>query len=247
MFASLLLTSALAGTYVDPIEAAHGTETYTTREAVHATFDVQFGAWSLKAEGWFDTPLGKARLETADGTVVVFDGTTAWVSPSDAGLPGPPPRFHVLTWPYFLAAPHKLSDPGTHLADVGSKPLTAEASLPAAKLTFGEGVGDAPDDWYYVFRAPETDRLRALAYIVTYGRDRAEAEKKKSIVFYDGYEQVDGVTFATDYTFYYWDEDTGRSAEPKGTMTVSDIGFVDLDAAWFVKPEGAREDTLPKP
>jgi hypothetical protein len=41
---------------------------------------------------------------------------------------------------------HKLHDPGSKLADAGEQPLTAEQFLPAGKLIFGQGFGDAPDD-----------------------------------------------------------------------------------------------------
>ena len=31
-------------------------------------------------------------------------------------------------------------------------------------------TGDAPRDWYILYRDPQSDRLRAMAYIVTYGK-----------------------------------------------------------------------------
>ncbi len=249
--AALLILAAPASAdfatqFVGPIEAAHATGDYYKQEAVSAAFDVSFGGSALVSGTMlFDVHVGKARLELDSGTTIVFDGQRCWVSPQDAEVPGPPARFHVLTWPYFAAAMHKLRDPGSQIADAGVLPLTAQQSLPAGKLTFGAGVGDAPDDWYLVFADPTSQRLHALAYIVTYGTAVEEASKQPSIVFYDAYADVQGVPMPTRLTFYFWDAVNGRSAEPKGVMSIRDGRFVQPSADAFVKPAGAREDVLP--
>ncbi|MEM1446318.1 MAG: hypothetical protein AAGF84_09700 [Planctomycetota bacterium] len=232
------------------IEAAHGKDAYDAMGAagkiVMAEFDVDFGGGDLLAGTmWFDTQVGQARMELDNDTVVVFDGEACWVS-DDAPEIGKGYRFHALTWPYFLAAPFKLSDPGVTHTEMDAAPLTTTTSSPATKMTFGEGVGDAPDDWYVVFPNPQDGSLAALAYIVTYDMAAAYAEAKPSIVFYTQPETVEGATFATELIFHFWDEETGvQGEETKGVMTVSEIAFVDAPADAFVKFDGAVESTLP--
>ncbi|MEM1099616.1 MAG: hypothetical protein AAGH92_12610 [Planctomycetota bacterium] len=232
------------------IEAAHGKPAYDAMGAagklVMAEFDVDFGGGDLLAGTmWFDTQVGQARMELDNGAVVVFDGEACWVSQDAPDIPYGY-RFHALTWPYFLAAPFKLSDPGVSHALIEEAPLTASRTSEATKMTFDDGVGDAPDDWYVVFPVPHDGSLAALAYIVTYDMAVAYAEAKPSIVFYTQPETVDGATFATELIFHFWDQETGvQGEEPKGVMTVSNIAFVDPPAEAFAAFDGSVESTLP--
>lgn len=226
------------------IESAHAGEIYNSRDAVQADFELSgFGGMQVAGTMTFTPSMGKVRMELDDDTVLIYDGKTAWKSPADAELPGPPARFHVLTWPYFVAVPYKLDDPGTkhELIDVSSP----ENSQPqAVKVSFDQGVGDTPDDWYIAFH-DDQNRLNALAYIVTYGKDQAEAEQKPSIVLYSDWIEVDGVPFATTWTFHYWDEKQGVTGDAKGSATLSNITFLSPREDAFVKPGDATEAPSP--
>ncbi|MEM9753378.1 MAG: hypothetical protein AAF916_08325 [Planctomycetota bacterium] len=242
-------TKANANPLVAGIESAHNKPAYDAMGAagkiVQAEFDVDFGGGDLMAGTmWFDTQVGKVRMELDNDTVVVFDGTACWVS-ADAPEIGKGYRFHALTWPYFLAAPFKLSDPGVTHTEMSDVPLTATTSTDATRMTFGDGVGDAPDDWYIVFPNPDEGSLAALAYIVTYDMAAAYAEAKPSIVFYTGPVNEGGAVFATELIFHFWDEAQGVQGEPKGKMAVSRVQFVDPPADAFTKFEGAVEAPLP--
>lgn len=229
--------------YAKPIEAAHNAKAYRAQQALRASFTVDFGGERM-TEGvmTFDTPLGLARIETTDGQVYVFDGTTAWVSPADAEAPMA--RFHVLTWPYFVALPFKLRDEGTKLSALGD--LRMDGQLYAgARLTFEQGVGDTPDDWYIIYRDREDNRLHAVAYIVTFGKSAAEANKEPHAAVYESYTNVDGVMLPTKLVFYDWHRTQGIVGEPLGEFVISDYAFVSLDPSQFVKPADAREAPLP--
>ena len=230
--------------YAKPIEAAHNAKAYRAHQALRATFSVDFGGERM-VEGvmTFDTPLGLARIETTDGQVYVFDGTTAWVSPAEADVPMA--RFHVLTWPYFVALPFKLRDEGTMLAALGD--LRMDGQLYAGgRLTFEEGVGDTPDDWYIIYRDLENNHLHAVAYIVTFGKSTAEANKEPHAAVYESYTRVDGVMLPTKLVFYDWNRATGITGDPLGEFVISDYAFVSLDPMQFVKPADAREAPLPE-
>ncbi|MEQ9452974.1 MAG: hypothetical protein RLN76_00095 [Phycisphaeraceae bacterium] len=232
--------------FIEAIELAHGAERYHEHNAVQADFTVDFGGSTIIAGNMvFNTEASKVRMELNDGSTIVFDGFNAWVTPNDA--PIQMARFHALTWPYFLAAPMKLSDQGTNLKDIGMAPLDSQNHLAAMKLTFDSSVGDAPDDWYILLKDPDTDALRAMAYIVTYGKSQQEAEESPSLIEYNAFKTIDGVAFATDWTFYHWDAATGKSDTPKGHAKISNIRFVDPRPGSFIRPMKARIDELPEP
>ncbi len=234
--------------FADLIGKAHGDDAYRSHAALRADVTVTFGGQvMLQGTMTFDTPVGKSRIETTDGAVMVFDGHDAWVTPIDAPIPPGMARFHLLTWPYFIAAPFKLADPGTHIDDAGLKPLDVHHILPTGKLTFAAGTGDSPDDWYLVYRDPDTDRLAAMAYIVTYGKDTHDAEKEPHVAVYEAFEEVDGVTLVTRMSMWNWDSQIGRVGEMLGKMELTNYRFVEPDEGAFTKPDGARIDAPPPP
>ena len=231
---------------IQTIEKAHAAEIYESQAVVKADLVVDFGPMHLEGTIWFTPSTSKIRMELVGGQTIVFDGQTAWVSPADAQIPGPPARFHVLTWPYFIAAPYKLDDPGTHHASVGPYPVrNGDEPLAGTKITFDAGIGDTPEDWYIAFADSKDGSLTALAYIVTFGTALEEASKTPSIVLYDDFVEVDGVPFATTWTFHFWQPKSGIQGDPKGSAKISNIAFVDEPAGAFVKPAGAVEASAP--
>lgn len=231
--------------FVEAIEQAHHESAWDRHAAVQADLTVVFGGNTvLDGTMLFDTPVGRSRITEADGPVMMFDGADAYVSPADA--PAPRARFHVLTWPYFLAVPFKLDDPGTHIEDLGELPWRDGQQFPAAKLTFGEGVGDTPDDWYILYRDPATDRLAGMAYIVTYGKAVEDAEQAPHAIVYHDYQTVDGVVLPMRWTFHNWSHDTGVSDEAIGVVTLTHVRFVEPDADAFTRPADARVAPMPE-
>ena len=228
------------------IEDAHRHDLYERQDAVEADFSVTFGESTFGGTMLFTPSMGKVRMQLDGGITIIYDGLTAWLSPADAEVPGPPARFHVLTWPYFMAAAYKLDDPGTRHEYAKAKPVSEGfgASQTGIKVSFDSGVGDTPDDWYIAFVDRETNRLSALAYIVTYGKEQAKAEERPGIVLYEDFQEVDGVPFATAWKFHHWTQD-GGVGEAKGSATLSNIGFVTPADDAFDKPEGAVEAELP--
>ncbi len=231
--------------FADSIGTAHGIKAYNKQKALQANITVTFGGSTTKTVTTFDTPVGKSHIKTDDGIIMVLDGKDAWVAPADGDIPPGRARFMLLTWPYFIAAPFKLADPGTSITDQGKQPLDAHRIYPAGKLTFSESVGDSPDDWYMLYRNPDNDQLAAMAYIVTYGKSSDDAEISPHMVVYETYEKVDGVTLPTRMSFWNWDPAMGKIGEQIGEVTVTDYQFVEPDEDLFTKPEGARIDAMP--
>ncbi len=221
----------------------HGVEAWRTKRAVRAKLVVKFGDKpALEGVLLYAPSANTVRLELTNGTLLVFDGQRAWSAPG----PFPRARFHLLTWPYFLAAPFKLEDPGSHLEAVGEHALVAgQPPLRVGRLTFGAGVGDTPDDWYDAYVSQE-GALKALGYIVTYGKEAAAAEQAPHACVYSEFVEVEGVRFATSWTFHDWTRAGGVTGAPLGVGSLSEITFVTPKAGDFAKPAGAVEDALPK-
>ena len=232
------------------VEEAQGKGAWRSQPAFAADFELKFGAAPpLLADLLMTTNADAVRMDLEGGGVVIYDGTDVWTSP--AGLEMPPgPRFHALTWPYFLAAPMKLRDPGSHLELTGERQLDGK-TYDTARLTFDAGVGDTPDDWYVLYRDPETGRLAAMAYIVTYGTSVEQAGQEPHIIVYEDFEEVDAglegetVTLPTRWTFWNWSEEAGLEGEQLGEATLGNPRFVQPDLGAFDRMEGAEKATLP--
>ena len=97
---------------------------------------------------------------------LAWDGEKAWSE--SWGLPSPP-RFLALLNYHFLNLPWLATDPGVHLGEPGTARLWDDPTdYVTVKITYGEGVGDTPDDYFVLYVHPETHRLAACEYIVTY-------------------------------------------------------------------------------
>jgi hypothetical protein len=232
-----------AAAFAGPIERAHGKTAWDAAPAVAADVELTFGGNKVIDGGRmvFTPDMGKVSLDTGSGARVVWDGERAWVTPASSELQRA--RFQVLTWPYFLAAPMKLRDPGTTLEPTG--PMDYEGTPhETARLTFGDGVGDSPEDWYLVYRDPETDLVSAMAYIVTYGGVGEEEPEAHAITYHD-YQTVDGIAVPTRWVFREWNEEEGVHGEPRGEARLSSFEVTTPEPGLFDKPEDAREDELP--
>ncbi len=230
--------------YVRSIEEAHGLDAWSSKDTVSARIEITFGGNpALDARMTFTPSMSKVRLDQGEASVI-WDGETAWVTPADAEFPRA--RFHVLTWPYFLAAPMKLRDPGTRLELLGAKSVETELH-DAARLTFGEGVGDTPEDWYVLYRHPQTSRLEGMAYVVTYGTTVEDANQEPHAILYDDFQDVEGVAIPTTWEFRLWSEEkAGVYGDPLGEAKLSDVRFVTPEEGTFQVPEDAREEPLPQ-
>ena len=241
--AAVLAASSFAAEFAVPIEEAHGIDAWRSKSAVSAEIRVTFGG-NLMIDGTLlmDPSGGHVRMELEGGTVLGYDDGDAWVAPAEAEIQGA--RFHVLTWPYFLAAPMKLRDPGSRLEDLGKRPFRDGRERPAAKLTFGDGVGDTPDDWYVVYR-DDQNRLVSMAYIVTFGKSVEEAEEEPHAISYSEFKEIDGVVISHRWQFWNWNEADGIVGDAIGEATLENVSFVEPAADAFTRPADARSAELP--
>ena len=205
------------------IEEAHRKNLFTTNEAIRFELNLVFG--------------GKQRFNghitmLTDGSAILMkdtNGIKAWDGEKAVVLPileeDENSKFDLLTWSYFFTAPYKLSDPGVNQKFLGKRRL-GESEFEANRMTFAKGIGDTPDDWYVIYKDIDSDLLAAMAYIVTSGGTSVEeAEKDPHVITYEGYTEVVGIPFATQWNFWTWNEE-GEMNKLLGSASVSNIEFI---------------------
>lgn len=229
--------------YAKAIEAAHGGAKWSKAQIFEADLELHFGGkLRFQAHLVMDTQSARTRLELKSGETIGFDGKDVWITPAKSKRARA--RFDALTWSYFVAAPWKLRDPGSHLVSKGSKTLKGKA-LETAKLTFDKGVGDAPDDWYLCYRDPQSKQLTAMAYIVTFGKGKdGVAKAKPHAITYEKVKTVSGVSLATHWQFWNWSESKGVHGKRIGHAQLSGMKFSKRDLSRFAKPKTARSVPL---
>ena len=223
--------------FTQKIEAAHNKEAYKDKEAVTFNLDIIFGgkpAFKGKVTQLADG--SKIRIDNPDGSKVIYDNEDVFICPKDAN--NERARFNIFTWSYFFSLPYKLNDPGTFWEAPVEKEIDGKPTQ-TAKLSFEEGTGDAPDDWYVVYQNPENSSLAGAAYIVSYGKTQSEAEKEPHAIKYHNYQKVDEVPIATKWTFHNWSDESGFGDEI-GEATLSNIEFLNVSEALFNRPENSK-------
>ncbi len=175
-----------------------------------------------------------------------WDGETAWVQPPDAELTTNP-RFWSLTPYYFVGIPFVLADPGVRLELDGELDVEGRRYV-RVRATFGDGVGDAPDDWYSVLIDRETFRVGGVIYVVSYPGffpDGGTTEPK--LMMYDGEQTIDGITLPTSFRTFPWPDEPNGESEPTAEehlvtrTTLTEVSFAPgTPAAAFDVPEGAQ-------
>jgi len=218
------------------LEQAHHKEQWYKNEMVSFDLKLKFGGKQRFEGRLFMTPEGGLVRMEDSSKVMIWDGQEAWISPQDSEYGKA--RFDLLTWSYFFAAPYKFSDPGTQISAIEERPL-AGRSYPSFKLTFGEEVGDSPDDWYIVYQDREAKLLSAMAYIVTYSESQAEAEKDPHLITYSNYQNFESFPVATDWTFWTWNE-KGETKKMLGQAMISNFKIGTLKADLFVPDSSFR-------
>lgn len=221
--------------FAQGIENAHNKTDWNANKAVSFDIALIFGGQErLNGKVTTLTNSSKVRVDRKNNTQLIYDGDQVYLCPADADDKGA--RFDMFTWQYFFAIPFKLTDPGTNWETLESVEIDNN-TYDLGKLTFGENVGDAPDDWYVVYQERETGLLHAAGYIVTFGSgDQEKAAENPHAIVYSDYKVVEGIPVATKWAFHNWNLQDGFG-EKIGEATLSNITFFEAEDKLFEKPE----------
>ncbi|QDG53170.1 hypothetical protein FIV42_21210 [Persicimonas caeni] len=239
------LQATEAGTLVwKSIEAHGGLQRWFENGPLHFRFDYRPLGEGKPRDTYqtVDTWSSRARHQMADDRDVEFgwDGEQAWQKPADADI-ALNPRFWALTPYYFVAMPFVLGDPGVNLELVGDEELQGQ-TYEVVKATFSAGTGDAPDDYYVLYFHPDTHKLRALRYVVSYpGFFPEGGHTPEKLMIYEGEQTVDGITFAKNFPTHKWDTEAAKPLDKVTAIEMSDVEFrPGTPQAYFEMPEGAK-------
>lgn len=171
-----------------------------------------------------------------------WDGEEAWISPGEREQPNP--RFWSLTGFYFQSIPFVLADPGVRFRTLPPEELDG---VPHERVMayFGSGVGDSPGDVYVVYIDPDTDRVAAVLYTVTYGRavewgpEGPEAPARGTLLHYEDYSVVEGLATPTRFLGYGYQD--GEAGDLRNEAWASEISFREpFDESQLEMPADAR-------
>jgi len=209
---------------VETISRTHNAQAFHDKKAVAFNLELYFGG-SKRFESRItsNTNSTAIRFDRSDGVSLIYDGEKVVQTPDTTDYPGA--RFDIFTWQYFALAPFKFDDPGTNWKQMDTVMMDGR-SYDRARLTFENGTGDAPDDWYVVYQDEKSDRLHGMAYIVTFGKSKEKAEQEPHAITYHNYQSVDGIPFPTQWKFWLWSEKDGFGQQI-GSAELANISFVD--------------------
>lgn len=174
----------------------------------------------------------KVRID-AESWQIGNDGKRIWISPDLESFQGKSVRFYHNLYFYFFSIPYVFTDPGVTVKKTENKLLNG-TSYEALSVDFDSGVGDSPDDSYFMLIDPETGRLAWLLYRVTFfDKNNTNMNALK----YEDYRDEDGLMFPRFLTGYQYANDSAHRISYQ--VSFSDILLVDepLDESLFEMPE----------
>ena len=167
---------------------------------------------------------------------VGFSGEEFWVQYKDTMTYKGNPRFSYNLMFYFYAMPFILADDGINYGE--AEPLKFDGKeYPGILISYGDGVGESPEDEYILYYDPETYQMTWLGYTVTF----FSKEKSKEFHFrkYSNWQTIDGLILPETQTSYK--SENNIPTEKRGDQKFIDVEISKdkLDASFFGVPEGA--------
>ncbi|WP_298520319.1 DUF6503 family protein [uncultured Kordia sp.] len=167
-----------------------------------------------------ELPSRKTRLEGKNFTIG-YDGKDVWLSQKDSTAFRSNARFYHNLYFYFYAMPFVLGDDGITYTKAES--LEYEGILyPGYKISYGENVGDSPEDNYFIYYNPETYQMEWLGYTVTYSTGKPS--DRVSYIRYGDWQKINGVVLPKVLTWFKTNEE-GKVAEPRNSVTFANVSL----------------------
>ena len=218
------------------LEAHGGLEAWSNMK----TMEYSFPKGEAKELHQVDLPTRKVRISHPNYTIG-YDGSEVWVTPSKEAFGTMSPRFYHNLIFYFYAIPYVLADPGINYEVLPDRVVNGK-TLDAIKISFNDGVGDAPDDYYIAHFDKETHEFYFLLYTVTYFS--GETNENFGAIVYDDWTEVNGLKIPQSMKGFRFAADT--LGEQRYERVFDDIKLTtsSLDASLFDIPEDGVIDSL---
>ncbi|WP_430412508.1 DUF6503 family protein [Kordia sp.] len=177
----------------------------------------------------------KTRLEGKNFTIG-YDGKDVWLAQKDTTAFRGNARFYHNLYFYFYAMPFVLGDDGITYTKAES--LSFEGvSYPGYKISYGNGVGDSPEDNYFIYYNPETYQMEWLGYTVTYFNGAPST--KVSYIRYGDWQKVNGVVLPKVLTWYKTENNKVKEVRNSVKFTNVILTNKTMEATKYARPEGA--------
>lgn len=162
---------------------------YYEHVAVHPT--------QRKAYVDFTNPLGNQ----VEGQIA-YNGRQAWSIGKREGLAAAPPKLTAWRNFFLFNIPFVIHDEGvkTSFDGLGTLPEFGDQQFFKVRMTFEQGTGDTPRDYYLLYIDPQRYQLQALEYDMTYA---SMGEQPVSLLIFDEYERTEGFLMPTRYRIFY--------------------------------------------
>jgi hypothetical protein len=120
---------------------------------------------------------------------------------------------------------------GNNIELLGQMPIW-DRQYDAAKLT---AAGGNMSDWYILYRQPGSNLIRSVAYTNTF-----DGSPNPHAVIFNRFVLMNNIKLSTEWSIFDWNEATGISGTPLGTVVLSNVKWVKLAKDAFKVPDGAR-------
>ncbi len=155
-----------------------------------------------------------------------YNGNEYWLE-ADTSYKGNPKFYHNLMF-YFYAMPFVLADDGIIYSE--TDPLVFEdEAYPGIRISYKSGIGESPEDEYFIHYNPTTYQMEWLGYTVTFFS--GEKSKKVKWIRYNDWKLNNELLLPKSMTWYKLEE--GQITDPR-------------DPTEFVNISLSKEPTDPK-
>lgn len=239
------LNASPAGTVVwNAMEAHGGLANWYSKGPIAFHFDYKplDGSTQRNTYQTVDMWSNTARHQHFDDRSQEFgwDGSKAWTKTTDSTAFAYNTRFWALTPYYFLAQPFVLDGEGVILEQLEDKNFK-DKDYDVIKVSFEDGTGDAPDDYYVLYFGKEDHQLGVIRYIVSYpGYFEKGKHLPEKFMELQGTTTVDGIILSTGYHTHWLLEDE-TPGDHITTITVDNISFEpSTKKEYLAVPQGAE-------
>jgi hypothetical protein len=200
----------------------HGSAVWRQKSAVQADLAIEIGGQPiLDGTLIYETNRRRARINLANGGHIMFDGQTVHVVSST--MPVDQAKAHLELWPRLLATPFQLRDRGVQASQFRSVYLRG-VNYDHIRLTTKTPDGKDTGEWRAVFSDVKNHMVRGVGNVPLQPFVKDAAANDQFVVMLDDYTEVDGVKFATKWTFWKWNDDL--VGEALGVAKLSNLKFV---------------------
>lgn len=188
------------------------------------------------------TNLANRKIKlVSDQRTIGYDGENVWVMPDTIEVGNA--RFYHNLYFYFYSFPFVVGDPGVFYEDIEPKEILG-TTYNGIKITYGEGVGDTPKDYYIIWYNPETYKMEWLMYTVTYRS--GERNENYRLINYGEWAELEGLLLPTSLQWYQYQDDV--IGEKRGDKVAFENISISAEAPSddiFAMPEGAQLAPMP--